>query len=68
MPIKFRAFNGQREGDVEVVLASEYEALEKLLASYQEARVHDVDEKAWLSKRVSDLEERLAAADTGEKQ
>lgn len=30
--------------------------LEKQLESYQAARVHDVDEKAWLSKRMSAFE------------
>lgn len=35
--------------------------LEKQLESYQAARVHDVDEKAWLSKRMSAFEEALNA-------
>jgi hypothetical protein len=33
--------------------------LEDSLAKYQAARVHDVDEKAWLSKRVTELEAAL---------
>jgi hypothetical protein len=33
--------------------------LEVDLAKYQEARVHDVDEKAWLSKRMTQLEAAL---------
>lgn len=33
--------------------------LERQLASYQACRVRDVDEKAWLSKRMSELEAAL---------
>lgn len=35
--------------------------LEADLAKYQARRVRDVDEKAWLSKRVTDLETALKA-------
>jgi hypothetical protein len=35
--------------------------LEESLAKYQACRVHDVDEKAWLSKRVTELEAENAA-------
>jgi len=40
----------------------------KQLESYQAARVHDVDEKAWLSKRMSTFEaalKRIAAFSPG---
>lgn len=51
---------------------SEYDALkarisslEESLAKYQACRVHDVDEKAYLSKRVTELEaENKALKDT----
>jgi hypothetical protein len=33
--------------------------LERQLANYQSARVRDVDEKAWLSKRMSYFEDQL---------
>ena len=48
------------------VLASDYAALEARcrdlqtsLEKYQACRVHDVDEKAWLSKRMTELEAAL---------
>jgi hypothetical protein len=34
--------------------------LEVSIEKYQACRVHDVDEKAWLSKRVTELEAELA--------
>lgn len=50
----------------QVVFASDYAALEARCAylqasleKYQACRVHDVDEKAWLSKRVTELEAAL---------
>jgi hypothetical protein len=33
--------------------------LEDTVAKYQACRVHDVDEKAWLSKRMSYFEDQL---------
>jgi hypothetical protein len=44
----------------ECVLASDYDALAAQLASYQAARVRDVDEKAWLSARKAELEADVA--------
>jgi hypothetical protein len=45
-------------GQTDMVTASDYDALAATLASYQAARVHDVDEKAWLSERMTALESR----------
>ncbi len=51
---------------IEVVAAADYDArireLESQLASYQAARVRDVDEKAWLSARKAELEAILRDA------
>jgi len=56
--IDLSAWIEEQPGGV-LVMASDYDALAADLAKYQECRVHDVDEKAWLSKRVTELEAAL---------
>jgi len=38
-----------------------HERIEQLMVERDACRVHDVDEKAWLSKRVTELEAQLEA-------